>query len=131
MREASGNTAEKKKDTGTVKGKNNPRAKIVEGVDTTEPRFKRTNDRFGGLVETTQKSTGYCAVVVAAVVVRYGLRRAVYKQVPNQMRASEVNACGPFSPSFCCSQTYACNSRIETNANHGNCTGQADLQTNA
>lgn len=38
--------------------------------------------------------------VVAAVVVA-GLRRAVYKQC--QKRASEVNACGPFSPSFAAS----------------------------
>lgn len=123
MREASGNTAKK------VKRKNNPRATIVEGVDTREPLFKRTTTDLVVWVETTQKSTGYCAVVVAAVVVRYGLRRAVYKQVPN---ASVRSQCvWPLFPKLCCSQTCACSSRIETNANRGYCTGQADLQTNA
>lgn len=88
----------KKKNTGTVKGKNNPRATIVEGVDTREPRCKRRTTKLVVWVETTQKSTGYCAVVVAAVVVRYGLRRAVYKS----MRVA------PFSPSFAAArQTHA------------------------
>lgn len=44
MREASGEDSEKKnhkKNTDSMEGKNNPRATVVERVDTTEPQFKR------------------------------------------------------------------------------------------